>query len=370
MLLRRVVALSGGQTAVHDIGFQAARADPLDETGNVVRTFPAIPADVSACARAFYATGSAGGSRFRLGAGRSRPHYRGLLGQHIFFVQLVARSHVPTVRSLRLFRVRVGGPCKRPGAYSALGKAQARRVRVFDFRAGLAHQLQRLDRSAFDQRPLAFRSRPPRTAPCGSGHMPGSGRRVRRSPGPETGVGTHPEFPDHPMGEGGRNEYHFHPGFDEYRARFGVRVRLDNPQRGADGKPVITALGVDPVDRTEVWAAIGDARWFASIAAGAGEGFVLSPAHRRRLRCTFRRSPGSRPKSPAGRCRSLGHLRRFPRPDEGFRSRHRGANSTVCIQSHPSLSDRACSQAASISCCPAHPRKLLRSSNLALRCGD
>jgi hypothetical protein len=88
------------------------------------------------------------------------------------------------------------------------------------------------------------------------GHMPGLFDRAGEAGGVETG-GTHSDFGDHPMGEGGRNEYHFHPGFDEYRARFGVRVRLDNPQPGADGKPVIAALGVDPVTH-EVWAAIGD----------------------------------------------------------------------------------------------------------------
>jgi hypothetical protein len=106
------------------------------------------------------------------------------------------------------------------------------------------------------------------------GHMPGLFDRGGDAAGPETGVGTHPNFGDHPIGAGGHDEYHFHPGFDEYRARFGVRVRLDNPQPGADGKPVITAVGVDPVTH-EVWAAIGDTLVHFDSGGGREEMYYL-----------------------------------------------------------------------------------------------
>jgi hypothetical protein len=75
-------------------------------------------------------------------------------------------------------------------------------------------------------------------------------------PGPD--ASSHPDFGgDHPAGGPGHDGFHFHPGFDEYRARAAVRVRLDHPPPGAGGKPSISAVGVDPVSH-EVWAAIGD----------------------------------------------------------------------------------------------------------------
>jgi hypothetical protein len=70
-------------------------------------------------------------------------------------------------------------------------------------------------------------------------------------------AGAHAGPADHPEGEDGHDHFHFRPGFDEYRARVAVRLRLDNPPPGAEGKPVITALGVDPVTH-ELWAGIGD----------------------------------------------------------------------------------------------------------------
>jgi hypothetical protein len=75
--------------------------------------------------------------------------------------------------------------------------------------------------------------------------------------GPEAGAGEHPDFGDHAPGEDGPDHFHFHPGFDEYRARASVRIRLDNPPPGADGKPVIRAVGVDPLTH-DVWEAVGD----------------------------------------------------------------------------------------------------------------
>jgi hypothetical protein len=92
------------------------------------------------------------------------------------------------------------------------------------------------------------------------GHMPGLFDHPAEGtgPGPDAGTGPHPDFGgDHLGGEPGHDGFHFHPGFDEYRARVAVRVRLDNPPPGADGNPSITAVGVDPVNH-EVWAAIGD----------------------------------------------------------------------------------------------------------------
>jgi hypothetical protein len=92
------------------------------------------------------------------------------------------------------------------------------------------------------------------------GHMPGmfSGGRPGGAGGPggaDSPGGARPDMADHSEGEDGHD--HFHPGFDEYRARVAVRVRLDNPPPGAEGKPVITAVGVDPQTH-ELWAAIGD----------------------------------------------------------------------------------------------------------------
>jgi hypothetical protein len=94
------------------------------------------------------------------------------------------------------------------------------------------------------------------------GHTPGlfSGGRPGGAGGPggaDFATGAHPDMADHPGGEDGHDHFHFHPGFDEYRARLAVRVRLDNPPPGAEGKPVITAVGVDPLTH-ELWAAIGD----------------------------------------------------------------------------------------------------------------
>jgi hypothetical protein len=70
-------------------------------------------------------------------------------------------------------------------------------------------------------------------------------------------AGAHPDGAEHPGEDDGRDHFHFHPGFDEYRARLAVRVRLDNPPPGADARPVITAVGVDPLTH-ELWAGIGD----------------------------------------------------------------------------------------------------------------
>jgi hypothetical protein len=92
------------------------------------------------------------------------------------------------------------------------------------------------------------------------GHMPGLFEHPGdgEGQGPDAAAGSHPDFGgDHPGGEPGRDGFHFHPGFDEYRARVAVRVRLDSPPPSADGKPFIAAVGVDPVTH-EVWAAIGD----------------------------------------------------------------------------------------------------------------
>jgi hypothetical protein len=94
------------------------------------------------------------------------------------------------------------------------------------------------------------------------GHTPGlfSGGRPGGGDGPggaDSATGAHPDMADRPEGEDGHDHFHFHPGFDEYRARLAVRVRLDTPPPGAQGKPVITAVGVDPLTH-ELWAAIGD----------------------------------------------------------------------------------------------------------------
>ncbi len=92
------------------------------------------------------------------------------------------------------------------------------------------------------------------------GHMPGMfdhAGGAGGAEGPDAGGGPRPDFGDHPPGEEGPDHFHFHPGFDEYRARASVRVRLDNPPPGADGKPIITAVGVDPLTK-DVWEAVGD----------------------------------------------------------------------------------------------------------------
>jgi hypothetical protein len=79
---------------------------------------------------------------------------------------------------------------------------------------------------------------------------------------------------DHPMGEDGHDHFHFHPGFDEYRARVAVRVRLDTPPPGVNDKPVITAAGVDPQTK-EVWAAIGDTLVHFDSGGGREEMYYL-----------------------------------------------------------------------------------------------
>jgi hypothetical protein len=85
----------------------------------------------------------------------------------------------------------------------------------------------------------------------------------------EAGAGPASGFAGKPGGEtGGAGEgfgpgghgfegFHYHPGFDTYRATGTVRVYLDNPPQGAREKPVISAVGVDPSSK-DVWAAIGD----------------------------------------------------------------------------------------------------------------
>jgi hypothetical protein len=73
--------------------------------------------------------------------------------------------------------------------------------------------------------------------------------------------GSHPDFAGHAVGVGesarGFEGGHFRSGIDTYRARATVRLRLDNPAAGAEGNPVISAIGIDPASH-EVWAAIGD----------------------------------------------------------------------------------------------------------------
>lgn len=88
-------------------------------------------------------------------------------------------------------------------------------------------------------------------------HAPGLFEHAGEGMGGESGGGAHPDAADHPGGEFGHDGFHFHRGYDEYRARLSVRVRLDSPPPGAEGKPAIDALGVDPVTK-EVWAGIGD----------------------------------------------------------------------------------------------------------------
>ncbi len=85
---------------------------------------------------------------------------------------------------------------------------------------------------------------------------------------------SHSTAGEHPMGEDGREHFHFHPGFDEYRARVAVRVRLDTPPPGADDKPAITAAGVDPQTK-EVWAAIGDTLVHFDSGGGREEMYYL-----------------------------------------------------------------------------------------------
>jgi hypothetical protein len=85
---------------------------------------------------------------------------------------------------------------------------------------------------------------------------------------------SHADESDHPMGEDGRDHFHFHPGFDEYRARVAVRVRLDTPPPGVNDKPVITAAGVDP-ETKEVWATIGDTLVHFDSGGGREEMYYL-----------------------------------------------------------------------------------------------
>ncbi|MGD1212252.1 MAG: hypothetical protein ABR973_12960 [Candidatus Acidiferrales bacterium] len=59
-------------------------------------------------------------------------------------------------------------------------------------------------------------------------------------------------FPD-----GGDHFEHGRPGFGMYRASADLRISLDNPSRGGQEKPVITAVGVDP-ETKDVWTAVGD----------------------------------------------------------------------------------------------------------------
>ena len=89
------------------------------------------------------------------------------------------------------------------------------------------------------------------------GHMPGLFEHSGEGLGGESGAGGPANFADRPGGEMGHDGFHYHRGYDEYRARLAVRVRLDDPSPGADDKPAIGALGVDPVTK-EVWAGIGD----------------------------------------------------------------------------------------------------------------
>jgi hypothetical protein len=79
--------------------------------------------------------------------------------------------------------------------------------------------------------------------------------------GADSGTRAHPDFADRPPGEEpgghGYEGFRFHPGFETYRATGTVRYYLDNPPPGANQKPVITAVGVDPSTQ-DVWAGIGD----------------------------------------------------------------------------------------------------------------
>lgn len=68
--------------------------------------------------------------------------------------------------------------------------------------------------------------------------------------------GARPDFTGH-FPDGGDHFEHGRPGFGMYRASANLRVSLDNPSRGAQEKPVITAVGVDPQTQ-DVWTAVGD----------------------------------------------------------------------------------------------------------------
>jgi hypothetical protein len=85
---------------------------------------------------------------------------------------------------------------------------------------------------------------------------------------------SHSDSGERPIGEDGRDHFHFHPGFDEYRARVAVRVRLDTPPPGVNDKPVITAAGVDPQTK-DVWAAVGDTLIHFDSGGGREEMYYL-----------------------------------------------------------------------------------------------
>jgi hypothetical protein len=68
--------------------------------------------------------------------------------------------------------------------------------------------------------------------------------------------GARPDFAGRPPDAGDHFD-HGHPGLGLYRASANLRVVLDDPSRGVQEKPVITAFGVDP-ETHEAWTAIGD----------------------------------------------------------------------------------------------------------------
>jgi len=78
--------------------------------------------------------------------------------------------------------------------------------------------------------------------------------------------GAHPNFGGGgPSSEGAGGDFaghfpdgfHGRSGFGMYRAAATVRVALDDPSKRSSGKPVITAVGVDP-ETQEVWTAVSD----------------------------------------------------------------------------------------------------------------
>ena len=74
--------------------------------------------------------------------------------------------------------------------------------------------------------------------------------------GGEGGGGFRPDFAGRSPDAGDHFD-HGHPGFGLYRASANLRVVLDDPSRGVQEKPVITAVGIDP-ETHEAWTAIGD----------------------------------------------------------------------------------------------------------------
>jgi len=75
--------------------------------------------------------------------------------------------------------------------------------------------------------------------------------------------GAHPNFgafgghPPDAGGAGGEDHFHFHPGFNTYRATATLKVALDDPSKHKLEKPVLTAVGVDR-QTLDAWAAVGD----------------------------------------------------------------------------------------------------------------